>query len=162
MAALVDIDDLQEEDEPLIRKAQTPDAEMDITPMIDVTFLLLIFFLVCSTADQQSSVELPKAKFGIGIGKEKSVIITVAGDGVDSAPVYLGDGKLESARLTNDPEEQSQLIVEAVTKGLQQDNKEGVLIKADRNVAYREVNRVVKSISQVEGARIYLAVLESE
>jgi biopolymer transport protein ExbD len=162
MAALVDIDDLQEEDEPLIRKAQTPDAEMDITPMIDVTFLLLIFFLVCSTADQQSSVELPKAKFGIGIGKEKSVIITVAGDGMDSAPVYLGDGKLESSRLTNDPEEQSQLIVEAVTKGLQQDNKEGVLIKADRNVAYREVNRVVKSISQVEGARIYLAVLESE
>jgi biopolymer transport protein ExbD len=162
MATDVDIDELQEEDEPLIRKAQTPDSEMDITPMIDVTFLLLIFFLVCSTADQQSSVELPKAKFGIGVGKEKSVIITVGGEGLESAPVYLGDGKLESARLTDEPEEQARLIAEAVTKGLLQENKEGVLIKADRNVAYREVNRVVKSVSQVEGARIYLAVLESE
>jgi biopolymer transport protein ExbD len=162
MTTEVEIDEIPEEEGDLVRQARTPDAEMDITPMIDVTFLLLIFFLVCSTADQQSSVELPKAKFGVGVGKERSVIITVGGDGLESAPIYLGDGKLDSARLTDEPEEQARLIAEAVTKGLQQENKEGVLIKADRNVAYREVNRVVKSVSQVEGARIYLAVLESD
>jgi biopolymer transport protein ExbD len=147
---------------PLLSSKRQTDDEMDITPMIDMTFLLLIFFLVCSTPEPLTSVELPKAKYGKGVGLENSVIITLGNDGVETAPVYLADGTIETARLTDEPEEQSRLIVEAVTKGLELDNKQGVLIKADRNVAYREVNRVVKSVSQVEGAKIFLAVFETD
>jgi biopolymer transport protein ExbD len=147
---------------PLLSSKRQTDDEMDITPMIDMTFLLLIFFLVCSTPEPLTSVELPKARYGKGVGQESSVIITVGNDVLETAPVYLADGTIETARLTAEPEEQARLIAEAVTKGLELDNKEGVLIKADRNVAYREVNRVVKSVSQVEGAKIFLAVFESD
>ncbi|QEG35588.1 ExbD/TolR family protein [Bythopirellula goksoeyrii] len=143
------------------RSSRVEDAEMDITPMIDITFLLLIFFLVCSTPDQKTAIELPKAKYGKGVGERNSVIITVSDEGIDNAPVYLGDGKIDSARLTDDPDEQGDLIVEAVEKGRQEENKENVVIKADRNVAYREVARVVKAVSRVEGAKIFLAVMES-
>ncbi len=143
------------------RASRGEDAEMDITPMIDITFLLLIFFLVCSTPDQMTAIELPKAKYGKGVGERESVIITVSDEGVDNAPVYLADGKLEEARITDDPDEQSDVIVEAVEKGRREENKENVLIKADRNVAYREVARIVKAVSRVEGAKIYLAVMES-
>lgn len=143
------------------RTSRVDDAEMDITPMIDITFLLLIFFLVCSTPDQITAIELPKAKYGKGVGERNSVIITVSDEGIDNAPIFLADGKIDSARLTDDPDEQSDLIVEAVEKGRREENKENVLIKADRNVAYREVARVVKAVSRVEGAKIYLAVMES-
>ncbi|TWU27254.1 ExbD/TolR family protein [Bythopirellula polymerisocia] len=143
------------------RSSRVEDAEMDITPMIDITFLLLIFFLVCSTPDQKTAIELPKAKYGKGVGERNSVIFTVSDEGVDNAPIYLGDGKIDAARLSDDPDEQSDLIVEAVEKGRREENKENVLIKADRNVAYREVERVVKAASRVEGAKIYLAVMES-
>ena len=37
------------------------DVDMDITPMIDVTFLLLIFFLVASRVAQDTEVTLPAA-----------------------------------------------------------------------------------------------------
>ena len=38
-----------------VKKARAAtDAEMDITPMIDVTFLMLIFFLVASTPDSRA------------------------------------------------------------------------------------------------------------
>ena len=161
MSSVLEFDEAID-DSPLVRSARIVDAEMDITPMIDVTFLLLIFFLVCSLPDQQSSVDLPKAKYGVGVDKKNSLIITVSDEGIDTAPVYLGDGKIESARLTDEPEAQSELIVEAVTKSRRDENKNYVLIKADRNVAYRDVGKVIKAVSQVEGAKIFLAVIESD
>jgi len=134
---------------------------MDITPMIDITFLLLIFFIVCSTPDQKSGIELPQARHGKGVGERNSVIITISDEGIDSAPVYLADGKTGDS-LPKDFDQQAELIREAVEKGRRQEGKENVLIKADRNVASREVARVIKAVSAVEGAKIHLAVLESD
>lgn len=148
---------------PLLRKRKPrEEAEMDITPMIDITFLLLIFFLVCSTPDQKSSIELPSARHGKGVGEREAVIITLSDEGADSAPVYLADGKIDSARLPEGGEQQRDLIVEAIEKARRQDGKENVIIKADRNVAAREVARIIKAVSAVEGTKIHLAVLESD
>ena len=60
-------------DDPLlsVRGRAREDVEMDITPMIDITFLLLIFFLVCSTADQETTIEMAKARHGKGVGETK-------------------------------------------------------------------------------------------
>ncbi|NOY29147.1 MAG: biopolymer transporter ExbD [Planctomycetes bacterium] len=148
---------------PLMRKRTLrEDVEMDITPMIDITFLLLIFFLVCSTPDQQSAIELPSARHGKGVGERDSIIITLSDEGVDSAPVYLADGKVESERLPEDLDQQKEMIRLAVEEGRREEGKEDVLIKADRNVASREVSRVIKAVSAVEGTKIHLAVLESD
>lgn len=141
-------------------RSKLDDAEMDITPMIDITFLLLIFFLVCSTPDQDTAIEMAKARHGRGVGERNSVIITVSDEGVDSAPVYLANGMVGDP-LPTDPELQKQKIAEAVEKG-RSEQKENVIIKADRNVAFREVSKVIKSVSQVEGAKIFLAVLEAD
>ncbi len=150
------------EDPPLaVRGRATEDFEMDITPMIDITFLLLIFFLVCSTADQETTIELAKARHGKGVGERNSVIITISDEGVESAPVYLADGMVGEP-LPTDVEQQRDMIVEAVELGRREQDKENVLIKADRNVAHREVSRVIKAVSRVEGAKIFLAVLESD
>lgn len=143
----------------LHQRTREEDAEMDITPMIDITFLLLIFFLVCSLPDQQTAIELPDARHGKGVGERDSVIITLSAEGVESAPIYLADGKVGDT-LPEDPEIQKQLIREAVERG-RIELKENVLIKADRNVAYRDVAKVIKAVSSVEGSKIHLAVLEA-
>ena len=44
-----------------IRRRHKPDDEMDMTPMVDVTFLLLIFFMVTAAFSLQKSLELPAA-----------------------------------------------------------------------------------------------------
>jgi len=150
------------EDPPVaIRSRAAEDFEMDITPMIDITFLLLIFFLVCSTTDQESKIELAKARHGKGVGERDSVIITISDDGIDSAPVFLADGMIGDP-LPTDTEQQRDMIVEAVEVGRRDQNKDSVLIKADRNVAHREVARVIKAVSRVEGAKIFLAVFEAD
>ena len=149
-------------DSPLIRgRDRNSDNDMDITPMIDITFLLLIFFLVCSTPDQQSAIELAKARHGRGVGEKESVIITLAAGGVDAAPVFLADGRVGTP-LPSDLEEQQELIIEAIQAGRRESNKDNVLIKADRNVAHRDVARVIQAASKVEGSKIHLAVMETE
>ncbi|MCH2210497.1 MAG: biopolymer transporter ExbD [Fuerstiella sp.] len=46
------------------RKKRTADSDLDITPMIDVTFLLLIFFMVTSTMQATPDKDIPPAVTG--------------------------------------------------------------------------------------------------
>ena len=147
-----------EEAEP-IRKKRRDDDEMDITPMIDITFLLLIFFLVTSTPDKQTAIELPNASNGAPVSQLTSTVFTVAEGGLESAPVYNADGKDETKRLTDDLEEQRKEIRELVEQGLSSEGKTDVIIKADKSVKCGEVKRVMASISKVEGVKLHLAVL---
>jgi biopolymer transport protein ExbD len=143
------------------RKRELIDAEMDITPMIDCVFLLLIFFIVCSTMDQQSPIDLAKARHGKGVGERDSVVISVGEGGVEEAPVFLADDT-SGEPLTADPDQQRAAIVAEIEKQKRDEGKQDVLIKADRNVAHRDVARVIKAVSQVEGVNIHLAVSEED
>ena len=90
------------DDEPTDQRKRKPavDTELDITPMIDVTFLLLIFFLVASTPNAQTAVELAPARHGDGVSEQSSVIVTIArnesGD-YATADVYLA-GRRQPSR----------------------------------------------------------------
>jgi biopolymer transport protein ExbD len=143
------------------RKGGDADSEMDITPMIDITFLLLIFFLVASTPDKNTAVDLPKAQHGDGVSQLHSVVFTLGEGGIDYAPAFNGDGKVPGTELPNDLEERASQIETEVQKGVQE-GKTDVVIKADRNVKVRDIHRVMKAASKVQGIKLNLAVLETE
>ena len=63
-----------------IKKKKKDEAELDITPMIDVVFLLLIFFMVTSTMDDQKAANVPPAKHGVGADANKATIISILAD----------------------------------------------------------------------------------
>lgn len=48
------------DDEPVLARKRRPEEEMDMTPMVDVTFLLLIFFMVTAAFSLQKSIEMPR------------------------------------------------------------------------------------------------------
>jgi biopolymer transport protein ExbD len=147
--------------EMVVPRRRIPDsAEMDITPMIDVTFLLLVFFLVTSMVpDPSRVVHLPPARHGAAVNPRTSVIITVAErEAPGPALVYLGDGKAGTP-LPDDPARQEALITRAVREGFAE-GRSTVLIKAERGVKHREVSRVATAAAEVEGIQLHLAVLE--
>jgi len=152
---------IEEEEGPaMVRRPMKDTADLDITPMIDITFLLLIFFLVCSTAAMQTSVELPPAQFGEGVSEKTSVIFTVVAAGESGrAEVYLGSAT--GARLPDDPAAQEKAIAQAVEEGFRQGNS-SVLVKAERKVKCSEVLRVAAAAGQVEGISLHYAVMEIE
>ncbi len=142
----------------IVRRRVKDTAELDITPMIDITFLLLIFFLVASTPDPSKSVELPPARYGQGVSERNSQVITIAKpDESRPALVYLGD-RATGEPLPEDPAEQEARIVAAVEAA----NKPNVLIKAAKRVLHHEVARVAAAAGRVEGIKLHCAVFETK
>lgn len=142
------------------RRPRREEAEIDMTPMIDCVFLLLIFFLVGSIPDLKTAVELPPAHFGTATDPHTATIVTVADRGSSGpAMVYLADGKI-GAPLPDEPAAQQAAVKAAVKRGFDE-GKTTVLIKAERSVKHRDVSRVAAAVGQMEGIRLFLAVFES-
>ena len=59
------------------------EAEMDMTPMVDVTFLLLIFFMVSTTFDttSQLKIKLPEASSNANQEAAQKLRLTIDADG---------------------------------------------------------------------------------
>ena len=156
-------DENDDDDQPIqLPKRPLQEADMDITPMIDITFLLLIFFLVASRIDADTQVSLPPARHGTAVATKNSVILTVTNGADGRAKIYKSDGADPTQRLTSaDPADQEAEIVDFVQAAMD-DGKENVLVKAEKDVKHREVSRVAKAIGLVEGVKLFVAVLEVE
>ncbi len=50
----------EDEDDVIFDRKPREDEELDMTPMVDVTFLLLIFFMVTAAFSLQKSIEMPR------------------------------------------------------------------------------------------------------
>ncbi len=152
------LDELPEVEEDFLRPRQrSTDDELDITPMIDITFLLLIFFLVSSKLNAEQAVDLPKARHGgVVVGKESVILIMRRGTG-DQAEVDRADGGPFSREL----EQQNEEIALYVQQGLDA-GKKHVIIRAEGSVRHGEVVRVSAAISESmeEGQVINIAVME--
>lgn len=141
----------EDDDEPYVRKKKPePDTEIDITPMIDVTFQLLIFFMVTSTMQGNPPAEIPKSMSGGSI--ETAKVITVVIKAPMSATV---DPVIELEKKPITLEELRARIGDAAgasTQGID------VMIMADRTVPNRFTGEVESMISEIEGVTYHFAV----
>ncbi len=124
-------------------KTSYEDEEMDITPMIDVTFLLLIFFMVTSNMEKSATLAIPPAKHGIGVTKDNAVMITIFKTD-DEPEVYLSDGEKENGPVAM-PE------VTAYSKAGVDSGKKIIVIKADRDIPSGFVEEVARAANDFEG-----------
>ena len=135
--------------------------------MIDITFLLLIYFLVASRIDVDTTVLLPKAHTGTNVSAQRSVVITVARQPDGEARVYKGDGMVEGTQIdAAEPVLQASEIEDYVETSLQENSKATrVLVKAERGVKHRAVSRVAHAVGAVDlvhqrNIELHIAVLE--
>jgi biopolymer transport protein ExbD len=148
------------------RKAKKEDTEMDITPMIDMTFLLLSFFVVCSKMDPTSAVDMPKAFFGDAVSEKDSVVLIVSpGESKDSYGIYRGRAKEDIARIgETEPLAQEEAVATYVQQELSsRPDVQTIIIKAESAVKTGAVETVKRGIAQAElaeGRRIYVGVEE--
>ena len=82
---------------------------------------------------------------------------TLGRTGIAISELCLGTMTWGEQNTQADAFEQMDFAVEAGVN----ENKMNVLIKAEKNVAHREVARVAAAASRVEGIRLHLAVLEA-
>lgn len=143
------------EDEIAARETVPVDDEIDFTPMVDIVFLLLIFFMVGTKISRSPKVDLPESFNGRNVVEKDFVIVALRKAGEDAAEVARMDGTL----FSSDMEQQEAEIAEYVERELTGERSQ-VLVKAAGDVRYGEVERVRQAIAGVleEGQSVHIAV----
>ena len=143
-----------DEDTLVPRKQLVDDARFDVTAMVDLVFMMNIFFLVTWAELARAEIDLPTARHCTAAQKELSIVFTVLKG--TPAVVYLGDGT-GSGQLS--PGEVDQRVSAAVEDGVR-DGKDIILIKAEKEVLLRDVAHIANIATAVKGTKLMLAVIE--
>lgn len=103
------------------RKARGQGAVVDLTPLIDIVFQLLIFFLLTATFQNSPSfkVNLPKAENRESSQDPKAVVVTLSHEGlmeIESKPVDARELELRLCRTAeSDPSTAVNIRADAAT-----------------------------------------------
>ncbi len=146
------------------KKVKTEEADLDITPMIDIVFLLLAFFVMCSKMDPSDPVAMPKAQYGSTIPEKNCIVlVAVPGPTPGSSLIYKGRSKDENQLVrASDPiaieEEIGQYVESEYTR---KPDAIGVMIKGDREVktgVIEMIKRGVGNSAMAQTRQIFIGV----
>jgi biopolymer transport protein ExbD len=116
--------------------------DINITPMLDVAYVLLLIFIIMTTATVQGiTVNLPKASSSPSLAKPKTKAISITADGtlyLDTYPVTLPELETRLAQY------------KAATPDLP------VVIKADSSIQYQKVMDVLDVVTRLEISQLGL------
>jgi biopolymer transport protein ExbD len=141
------------------KQARHADAEFDITAMIDLVFMMNIYFLVTFVTAAMGEINLPAANHAVPLDSDKAAVITVlAGPDSHTVFVYLGDGK-KGQRLA-EPDDQATQIASYVDRAAAT-GKTAVLLKAEKNIRLREIRRISTAATR-EGLTLHIAITEKD
>lgn len=150
---------LDEEESLLPPVGHRDEAHFDITAMIDLVFMLNIFFLVTTVTAALSEMDLPTVRHCVPTDAEEAVVVSlVSHDGRD-ATVYLADSP--DGRGLMEPSEQEEEVRAAVEAG-HREGKRVLLIKAEKNVRLKDVRRVSAAVHAAPGMELRMAVIEQD
>lgn len=134
------------------RPNRRDEVDLDITPLIDVVFLLLIFFMVSTTFEHNSEINITLPSSSKEITQAKPDAVNV---GLDSqGAVYINDKALVNAQI--------ETIKTALSEALVGLDEPPVIISADANASHQSVVRVMDAARQLGLVKITFATQELE
>jgi biopolymer transport protein ExbD len=123
-------------------------ADMNMTPMIDIVFLLIIFFMTVTQVSEINKERLPLPQQA-GAEDQKPTAITIninrAGD------VIVSGNTISMAQLLT-------IVSQELAKVGDDPNRLNIVVRADRSGDSSMVNRIVTSLSRLQVSRIRIAV----
>ena len=134
-----------------LKPERRDDIELNMTPLIDVVFLLLIFFMVSTTFEKQArlKVVLPEASAQAVQSKDDPVVI-----GIDSqGRFYINDRQLVNSQLDT--------LKIALTKTLGNNKDVPLVLRADAKTPHQSVVMAMDAAAQLGLTRLSIATLES-
>jgi biopolymer transport protein ExbD len=127
------------------------EARIEIVPLIDVIFCILVFFLLASlqfSRQQAIGLQLPQASTGNAVAKDKKIVT------IDDRGLIYEDSN--TSPVTKDSLRQS------LTNYHKTNPKGLIVLHASRSISYNEVIQVLDILKSVGGDRVALAILPSE
>jgi len=120
-----------------------------MTPMVDVAFLLLIFFMTTTSfkPPEQVSVVLPGSKSEIYVPETSTIIVTVN----KSGEIFISDENLSSTQQVAKED-----LVSAILTWRAKNPAAVVIVKGDKEVDYGAVADVMEALAESRTLRFNL------
>ncbi|MGY8813324.1 MAG: ExbD/TolR family protein [Gammaproteobacteria bacterium] len=118
--------------------------ELNITPLVDVVFLLLIFFMVSTTFERNSEITLtlPNASDAI-----KEINVDTVSISIDAQEqIFINDVQIMNSQLRT--------IRESLIQHVEGMNEPTIIINADANASHQSVVKVMDAARQLSLTRI--------
>lgn len=121
--------------------------EVNLTPLIDVVFLLLIFFMVSTTFEQQSriQIELPEATATAAETEDETLEIVIDAQG----RYFIGERQVVNSEVKT--------LKSAISKAVDGRESLTVIIRSDASTPYQAVITALDATSQLGLTQISLA-----
>lgn len=135
-----------------LRKTSREAPEVNLTSLIDVVFLLLIFFMISTTFEQAAGlkVSLPEAETALADNQPRAIVLAIDDQGTMA---------LDNLRL---PDNEADTIRAALNDIEDSRWQGGLVIHADAEVAHRHVVTVLDVASKLGITNVSIATLETE
>ena len=135
-----------------LRRERKDDVDLNITPLIDVVFLLLIFFMVSTTFEKDSEINitLPKASENFSDVNPDSVYVEIDMQG----RIYINKLPLLNSQLMT--------IREALRDAMLDLEDPPIIISADADTAHQLVVRVMDAARQLNLVKVTFATQRLE
>jgi biopolymer transport protein ExbD len=126
-------------------------AVMDMTPMIDITFQLMIFFMTCTQVSQvnKAKIDLPRQKGSIE--QQENTTLTINVD--EAGEIQVSGNPYTVAELVA-------LVGDELEAAGKEPSRVRVSLRASRNGTCRTVNEVVSALRKQNINHVNIAVQE--
>jgi len=130
--------------------------DVNLTPLIDVVFLLLIFFMVTTTFDKHArlKVSLPESSTKASQQQQEPLVLSIDAKG----NYFLNDRQLVNQQVDT--------LKQALQKTIGHDKKDykdvALVLRADANTPHQSVIRAMDAASQLGLTRLSIATVEAK
>ena len=135
--------------------------EVNLTPLIDVVFLLLIFFMVTTTFDRHArlKVSLPESSAKAAQQEQEPLVLSIDAKG----NYFLNDRQIVNQQLNT--------LKQAIRKTIEQTkigqsnngySEIALVLRADANTPHQSVVRAMDAASQLGLTKLSIATVESQ
>lgn len=126
--------------------------EVNLTPLIDVVFLLLIFFMVTTTFDRHAKlkVSLPESSAKTTQQQSDPLVLSIDAKG----NYFINDRQVVNQSLDT--------LKQALQKVIGEDYDMALVLRADANTPHQAVVRAMDAASQLGLTKLSIATVESK
>ena len=126
--------------------------DINLTPLIDVVFLLLIFFMVSTTFDRHAKlkVDLPEASAKPAQQQEEPLVLSIDAKG----NYFINDRQVVNTSL--------ETLKTALGKTVADRKDVPLVLRADAKTPHQAVVRAMDAASQLGLTRLSIATIESK
>ena len=123
----------------MLRTKRDKDLEVNITPLIDVVFLLLIFFMVSTTFQRESeiTIELPESSGDVAESNKKVIEISIDNQG----RYFVNQRRIKNKDIKT--------LKEAISITRGDSKKPKLIISADKMTPHQSVVRAMDAARQL-------------